>query len=112
MSTAAPSAAASVVSLAGNPTPAALPPAAKAKAAKAAKATLASAQLLRVKGNRYLVVKLKSTLNSAKVRITLMGKNGKVQRVVTRTVATNRSVTIRSVKIGKLTASVKISVVT
>jgi hypothetical protein len=108
---ATPAAAASVVSLAGNPTPAALPPAAKAKAAKAAKATLASAQLLRVNGNRYLVVKLKSTLNSANVKITLMGKNGKVQRVVIRKISTNRAVTVPNLKIGKLTTSVRISVV-
>ncbi len=111
MSTATPSAAASVVSLAGNPTPAALAPAAKAKAAKAAKATLSSAQLLNVKGNRYLVVWLKSSLNSANVKITLMGKNGKVQRVIVRKVATNRAVTVPNLKVGKLVKSVKISVV-
>ena len=88
-----------------------MPPAAKAKAAKAAKATLSSAQLLKIKGNRYLVVWLKSSLNSAKVKVSLIGKNGKVQRVVIRKVATNRAVTIPNLKVGKLTKSVKISVV-
>jgi hypothetical protein len=110
MSTSTPAAAASVVSLAGNPTPAVQTPAAKAKAAKAAKATLSSAQLLNVKGNRYLIVWLKSSLNRANVKITLIGKNGKVQRVVTRKVATNRAVTVPNLKIGKLVKSVRISV--
>jgi hypothetical protein len=45
------------------------------------------------------------------VKITLMGKNGKVQRVVIRKIATNRAVTVPNLKIGKLTTSVRISVV-
>jgi hypothetical protein len=111
MSTAAPAAAAQVVSLAGNPTPAAAPKATpKAKAPAVVKATLKSAQMMTLKGNRYLVIQLKSKLNSSKVRITLVGKNGKVQKVVVRTVATNRMVIVPNLKFGKLTKSVRISV--
>ena len=106
---AAPAASAAIVSLGGNPTPVSEP----AKAAPKAKAaaTLASAQLLTIKGNRYLVLKLKSSLNSAKVRIALIGKNGKVQRVVVRKVATNRTVIVPNLKLGKSIKSVRVSVV-
>jgi hypothetical protein len=112
--TSAPAAAASVVSLAGNPTPAAAPAPAKAqpkaKAPAIRKATLRTAQVLTMKGQRYLVVQLKSKLNSAKIRISLIGKNGKVQKVVVRKVATNRAVIVPNLKFGKLVKSVKISV--
>ena len=101
--------AAAIVSLGGNPIPVATPAkvAPKAKAA----ASVASAQLLTVKGNRYLVLKLKSGLNSAKVRISLLGANGKVQKVVIRKVATNRSVIVPNLKLGKAVKSVRVSVV-
>lgn len=106
---AAPAAAAAIVSLGGNPTPVSAPAkvAPKAKAA----ATLASAQLLTIKGNRYIVLKLKSSLKSAKVRISLIGKNGKVQRVVIRKVATNRATVVPNLKLGKGVKSVRVSVV-
>ena len=107
-----PTASAAIVSLAGNPVPAAAPKAQpKAKAPAIKKATLRSAQVLTIKGQRYLVIQLKSKLSSAKVRITLMGKNGKVQRVVVRKVATNRAVIVPNLKFGKLVKSVKVSVV-
>jgi hypothetical protein len=108
-----PAASASVVSLSGTPTPAAAAPAAaqpKAKAPAIVKATLRTAQVLTIKGQRYLVVQLKSKLNSANIRISLIGKNGKVQRVVIRKVATNRAVIVPNLKFGKLVKSVKISV--
>jgi hypothetical protein len=110
---AAPAAAAAIVSLGGNPTPVATAPdkaTPKAKA-PAVRATLATAQLLNVKGNRYLVLKLKSKLNSAKVKISLLGANGKVQRVVIRNVATNRAVIVPNLKLGKSVRSVRVSVV-
>ena len=112
-STAATSTAASVVSLAGNPTPAAQLPekATPAAKAKAARATLASAQLMNIKGTKYLVLRLKSAQNSAKVRITLTGKNGKAVKVVVREVATNRMVIVQNLKFGKTVMSVKVSVV-
>ncbi len=110
LSTAAPAASAAIVSLGGNPTPVSEPAKAAPKA-KAAAATLSSAQLLTIKGNRYLVLKLKSKLNSAKVRITLIGANGKAQRVVVRKVATNRAVVVPNLKLGKGIKSVRVSVV-
>ena len=105
----APAGAAAIVSLGGNPTPVAEPAKAAPKA-KAAAATLTSAQLLTIKGNRYLVLKLKSKLNSAKVRISLIGKNGKVQKVIVRKVATNRAVVVPNLKLGKSVRSVRVSI--
>jgi hypothetical protein len=107
----APAAQAAIVSLGGNPTPVATAPAKATPKAKAAAARLSSAQLLTIKGNRYLVLKLKSKLNSAKVRITLIGKNGKAQRVVIRKVATNRAVVVPNLKLGKSVRSVRVSVI-
>jgi hypothetical protein len=113
--TAAPAAAASVVSLAGNPVPAAAPAPAKAapkaKAPAVVKATLRTAQVLNIKGQRYLVVQLKSKLNSAKIRVTLIGKNGKAIKVVVRKVNTNRAVIVPNLRFGKAVRSVKIAVV-
>jgi hypothetical protein len=110
---AAPAASASVVSLAGNPVPAAAAPAKatpKAKAPAVVKASLKTAQVLTIKGQRYLVVQLKSKLNSAKIRVTLIGTNGKVQKVVVRKVATNRAVIVPNLRFGKAVKSVKIAV--
>ena len=99
---------ASVVSLAGNPVPAAKSPVVTAKPAVAAK--VVSASLLVQKGNRYLQLRVKSPLAKAKVRIVLIGKNGKVNRVVLRTIATNRMVLVPGLKLGKSIKSVRVSV--
>ena len=44
-------------------------------------AKVVSAQLLVQKGNRYLQLRVKSPLAKAKVRIVLIGKNGKTSRI-------------------------------
>jgi hypothetical protein len=44
------------------------------------------------------------------VRIVLLGKNGKVNRVVLRTIATNRMVIVPNLKLGKAIKSVRVSV--
>ena len=100
---------ASVVSLAGTPVPEpAKQPVVVAKPAVAAK--VVSAQLLIQKGNRYLQLRVKSPLAKAKVRIVLIGKNGKTSRIVLRTIATNRMVVVPNLKLGKLIKSVRVSV--
>ena len=100
---------ASVVSLAGTPVPAAAKqPVVVAKPAVAAK--VVSAQLLIQKGSRYLQLRVKSPLAKAKVRIVLIGKNGKTSRIVLRTIATNRMVVVPNLKLGKLIKSVRVSV--
>ena len=79
-----------------------------AKPAVAAK--VVAAQLLVKKGNRYLQLRVKSPLAKAKVRIVLIGKNGKVSRIVLRTIATNRMVLVPNLKLGKAVKSVRVSV--
>ena len=80
---------ATVVSLAGNPVPAAVAPAAK-PAAKAAALKLTSARLVFQGGKRYLVVRVNGSAATAKVRITLVMRTGKATKPVVRTIATNR----------------------
>jgi hypothetical protein len=100
---------ATVVSLAGTtPVPAANKPVVTAKPAVVAK--VVSAQLLVKKSTRYLQLRVKSPLAKAKVRIVLIGKNGKVSRVVLRTIATNRLVIVPNLKLGKMVKSVRVSV--
>jgi hypothetical protein len=101
---------AAVVSLAGSPVPAANTVIAKAQA-KAAVAKLVSARLLVKKGNRYLVLRLKSPLKTAKVKVSLVGKNGKVSKVLIRKIATNRYVTVPNLKLNKTVKQVRVSVV-
>jgi hypothetical protein len=104
--------AASIVSLAGNPVPAVQTPAAKTGAVKVkANAKVAAARLLVLKGNRFLQLRVNSNLAKAKVRIVLMGKNGKATRVVTRTIATNRLVVVGNLKFSKAIKSVRVSLV-
>ena len=64
----------------------------------------------RQKGNRYLQLRVKSPLAKAKVRIVLIGKNGKASRIVLRTIATNRMVLVPNLKLGKPIKSVRVSV--
>ena len=76
---------ATVVSLAGNPVPAAAAPAAK-PAAKAAALKLTSARLVFKDGKRYLVVRVNGAAKTAKVRITLVMRTGKATKPVVRTI--------------------------
>jgi hypothetical protein len=99
-------AAATVVSLAGT-TPVSVKAPAKAKAKAAAK--LSSARLVVIKGKRYLVVRVKSTAKTAKLRIVLVMRTGKVMKPVVRTVRTNRAVRVSKLQIGKHVKTVRVS---
>jgi hypothetical protein len=77
--------------------------------AKVVKATLVSAKVVTAKTGRYLQVNVKSSAKSAKLRITLLGKNGKVSRVVLRTVATNRAVRVSNLKLAPSIRSVRVA---
>jgi hypothetical protein len=99
-----PSVVATIVSLAGNPAPA------KAKAPAAKKATkLASARLVFVNGKRYLVVRANGSAKTAKVRITLVMRTGKVAKPVVRTIATNKAVRVPNLQIGKHVRTVRVA---
>jgi hypothetical protein len=77
--------------------------------AKVVKATLISAKVVTAKTGRYLQVNVKSSAKSAKLRITLVGKNGKVSRVVLRTVATNRAVRVSNLKLAPSIRTVRVA---
>ncbi len=83
---------------------------------KAAVITTATAKLFSVKvmqttTGRFLVVNVKGTAKTAKLRFTIMGKNGKVLRTIVRTVPTNKAFKIANLKLAKTAVSVKASLV-
>jgi hypothetical protein len=100
---------ATVVSLAGNPVPAVAAPAAKKPTAKAAALKLTSARLVFQNGKRYLVVRVNGAAKTAKVRITLVMRTGKVTKPVVRTIATNRAVRVANLQVSKHVRTVRVS---
>jgi hypothetical protein len=63
---------------------------------KKAKAARVSVSYLKSRhGKRFVVIRVKSSKGKAKVRIRLMGKHGHTIKVVTRTIRTNKLVSIR-----------------
>ena len=99
---------ATVVSLAGNPVPAAVAPAAK-PAAKAAALKLTSARLVFQGGKRYLVVRVNGSAATAKVRITLVMRTGKATKPVVRTIRTNAAVRVANLQVSKHVRTVRVS---
>ena len=68
-------------------------------------------KVLQTKTGRFLVVNVKGKAKMAKIRFTIMGKNGKVLKTVGRTVPTNKAFKIANLKLAKTAVSVKASVV-
>ena len=99
---------ATIVSLAGNPVPAATTPAAK-PAAKAAALKLASARLVFKNGKRYLVVRVNGSATTAKIRVTLVMRTGKATKPVVRTIATNRAVRVANLEVSKHVRTVRVA---
>ncbi len=106
--TAAAPPAATVVSLAGNPVPAAQTPAAK-PAAKAAALKLTSARLVFKNGKRYLVVRVNGSAKTAKVRITLVMRTGKASKPVVRSIRTNKAVVVSNLQVSKHVRTVRVA---
>ncbi len=100
--------AATVVSLAGNPVPAAQTPAAK-PAAKAAALKLTSARLVFKNGKRYLVVRVNGSAKTAKVRITLVMRTGKASKPVVRSIRTNKAVVVSNLQVSKHVRTVRVA---
>jgi hypothetical protein len=105
------------VSLGGAPQPAlqvSMSPIITAKPIVVAKnqARLFSVKVMQTKLGRYLVVNVKGTQKTAKVRFTITGKNGKVLKTITRTVRTNKAFKIADYKLPKTALSVRASVLT
>jgi hypothetical protein len=103
--------AATIVSLAGNPVPAAKPeakPEAKPQAKQVA-TKLASARLVFVNGKRYLVVRANGSAPTAKIRITLVMRTGKAKAPVVRTISTNKPVRVANLEISKHVRTVRVA---
>lgn len=75
-------------------------------------AKLFSLKVLQSKAGRYLVVNVKASkaVKKAKIRFTIMGKNGKVLKTIVRTVPTNKAFKIANYKLAKTAVSVRASV--
>jgi hypothetical protein len=74
-------------------------------------AKLFSVKVLQTNLGRFLVVNVKGSAKTAKIRIAIMGKNGKVLRTIVRTVPTNKAFKIVNFKLAKTAISVKASVI-
>jgi hypothetical protein len=77
--------------------------------AKVAKVQLVSAKVLKTRAGRYLQVRVNSASKVAKLRITLIGKDGKVSRVVLRSVATNHTVRVSNLKLAPSVRTVRVA---
>ena len=104
-----PTTVATVVSLAGPTVPATAAPAAKKPTAKAAALKLTSARLVFQNGKRFLVVRVNGAAKTAKIRITLVMRTGKVTKPVVRTIATNRAVRVANLQVSKHVRTVRVS---
>jgi hypothetical protein len=82
------------------------------KAATVAKTTarLSSVKVLQTKLGRFLVVNVKGTAKTAKIKITIDGNNGKALKTVWRTVPTNKAFKIANLKLPKAAVAVRTSV--
>jgi hypothetical protein len=78
-------------------------------AAKAVKTAVRSARILRTKSGRVLQVYVRSAGKSARIKITMYGANGRKVGQVTKTVATNRTVKVTGVRVGKKVKTVKVA---
>jgi hypothetical protein len=77
--------------------------------AKVAKVQLVSARVIKTKAGRYLTVRVNSASKVAKLRITLIGNNGKVSRVVLRSVSTNATVRVPNLKLAPSVRTVRVA---
>ncbi len=81
------------------------------KAVKAAKkASVAKVQIVSSKSGRYVVVRVSGAAKTARIKVTLLGKQSKVLKVAFRTVHTNRAARVANLKLGPSVRSVKVAV--
>lgn len=102
---------------AASPPPAATPPSLgntgsvnKPTAQPAVRAKLMSARIIQTKSGRKLSLRLKSAKPTAKVRIVLKARNGKVLAAAVRTVRTNRVVNVPNLRIARGAVRITVSV--
>ena len=92
-----------------SPAPTAAPAAVPAKTTKSAKMTLVSARVISSKNARFLNVRVNSAAKSARLRITLVNKNGS-HAIVFRYVATNKVVRVKNLRLGAAVKTVRVAV--
>jgi hypothetical protein len=78
-------------------------------ARKASKASIRSARVVATKQGKRLVVFVKSTKHTARIKIRMYDAKGRVVGQATRTVRTNRSVKVSGVRIAGKVKTVKVS---
>jgi hypothetical protein len=87
---------------------------ASASAPKAAKivkaASVSMARIVTLKSGRYVNVRVNSANAKATIRLTLIGRNGKVLRTVLRSVNTNHVVRVANLKLGPSVRSIRVTV--
>jgi hypothetical protein len=66
---------------------------------------------LRLGGHRYVVVRVKSPLQSSRVQLKLIGKRGKVLGTVVRKIKTNRTIRIPNLRLPKAAVTVRAKVI-
>jgi hypothetical protein len=80
-------------------------------AANAAKrASVAKVQIVSQKSGRYVVVRVSGAAKTARIKVTLLGKNSKVMKVAFRTVQTNRAAKVTNLKLGPSVRSVRVAI--
>ena len=83
-------------------------PVSVAKTTKVVKAmSLVSASVIKTRTGRYLSVRVNGSAKTAKLRITLISKNGK-SHIVLRTVKTNHVVRVANLKLAPTVKSVRV----
>jgi hypothetical protein len=80
-------------------------------AKKATKASIRSARVIKTVSGKRLVVFVKSTKKSARIKIRMYGANGRKVGQVTRTVATNRTVKVSGLRVAGKVKTVKVTLV-
>jgi hypothetical protein len=82
-----------------------------AAAKKATKASIRSARVIETVSGKRLVVFVKSTKKSARIKIRMYGADGRKVGQVTKTVATNRTVKVSGLRVAGKVKTVKVSLV-
>ena len=86
-------------------------PASPAVVKPTVKTKLLSAKLVVTKHARYVQVRVQSAKQTATIKVTLIGKHGKVLRAVTRKVAANKLVRVPNLTLGKSVLRVRVVLV-
>lgn len=74
------------------------------------RASVAKVQIVSLKSGRFVVVRVSGAAKTARIKVTLVGRNGKVLKVALRTVQTNRAARVANLRLGTAVRSVKVAI--